>query len=89
MEYPAQVGEIKPIMSYTRFFDGADPKLVKSLQDYVSYRGDMRSGGWEAHLHRSDDFLRFTAHQMIVEMLVLHGGAVETETTCKMWKFWK
>lgn len=80
---------IKPLMSYTRFFDGADPKLVKSLQDYVAYRGDMRSGGWEAYLHRSDDFLSFTSHMMIVEMLALHGGAVETETAYKVWKFWK
>ena len=36
--------------------------------------GDLRSGGWEAYLHRTDDFMRFAAHRMIVEMLTLHGG---------------
>jgi hypothetical protein len=39
----------------------------------------MRSGGWEAYLHRSDDFLRFTAHILVVEMLTLHGGPLKTE----------
>jgi len=53
---------------------------VAALKGYYVFRGDLRSGGWEAYLHRSDDFLRFTAHVMILEMLALHGGAVETDT---------
>lgn len=73
-------------MSYTRFFDGADPELVKALQAYVLYRSDLRSGGWEAHLHRSDDFLKFTAHRMIVEMLALHGGVLKTQSVFTFWK---
>ena len=47
---------------------------VATLRDYVELSGDQRSGGWEGYLHRSDDFLRFCAHRMIVEMLQLHGG---------------
>lgn len=81
-------GTLKPLMTYTRLFDGADPDLVTSLKAYVAYRGDLRSGGWEAHLQRSDDFLRFAAHQMIVEMLALHGGALKTESICT-WTCWK
>ena len=77
---------IEPIMSYTRFFDGADPELVKLLKAYRHYRGDMRSGGWEAYLHRSEDFLHFTSHVMIVEMLNLHGGTLRTEMVLRTWK---
>ncbi len=69
----------QPLMSYTRFFDGADPKLVSSLRHYTAWRGDMRSGNWEAHLHRSEDFIRFVSHLMIVEMLSLHGGVIQTD----------
>ena len=76
---PAEPESIRPIMSYTRFFDGADRKLITALRGYYILRGDMRSGGWEAYLHRSDDFLRFTAHTLIVEMLSLHGGLLKTQ----------
>ena len=64
----------KPIMSYTRLFDARDADLVAALRDYLELGGDQSSGSWEAHLHRSEDFIRFTAHLMIVEMLTLHGG---------------
>jgi hypothetical protein len=68
------VAPVEPIMAYTRMFDGADADLVAALRDYVELSGDRRSGGWEAYLHRSEDFIRFTAHRMILEMLMLHGG---------------
>lgn len=64
----------KPFMAYTRLFDGADANLTAALRDYLELNGDLRSGGWEASLYRSEDFLRFTSHLMIVEMLTLHGG---------------
>jgi hypothetical protein len=64
----------QPIMSYTRLFDGADAELTALLRDYVVLSGDLRSGGWEAYLHRTEDFIRFASHRMIVEMLTLHGG---------------
>ena len=64
----------KPLMSHTRMFDGSDADLVDALRDYVKFNGDRRSGGWEAYLHRSEDFIRFTAHRMIAEMFKLHGG---------------
>lgn len=65
---------IRPIMSYTRLFDGSDADLTALLRDYVILSGDLRSGGWEAYLHRTEDFIRFSSHRMIVEMLTLHGG---------------
>lgn len=64
----------RPIMSYTRLFDATDADLTATLRDYVELNGDLRSGGWKAYLDRSEDFLRFAAHRMITEMLVLHGG---------------
>ncbi|MEX1097311.1 MAG: hypothetical protein WED34_14795 [Planctomycetales bacterium] len=72
-----------PLMSYTRLFDGADSDLQATLRDYVEFLGDERSGGWRAYLHRSDDFIRFTSHLMIVEMLTLHGGEAQTKYVLK------
>ncbi|GIX04027.1 MAG: hypothetical protein KatS3mg113_1033 [Planctomycetaceae bacterium] len=74
----------QPFMSYTRLFDGADPKIAARLRDYVELSGDLRAGGWEAYLHRSDDFIRFTAHLMIVEMLQLHGGESQRRLVVKL-----
>ncbi len=71
---PWQTDPRMPLMSYTRLFDGSDAELVAALRDYVELNGDLRSGGWEAYLHRSDDFIRFTSFRMILEMLSLHGG---------------
>lgn len=79
-------GSIKPLMTYTRFFDGADPRLVRTLKYYVGYRSDRRSGDWEAYLHRSDDFIQFASYLMVLEMLALHGGPVQTEYVLPCWK---
>jgi hypothetical protein len=76
---PVQPDSAEPVMSYTRFFDGADRQLIQALRGYYVLRGDMRSGGWEAYLHRSDDFLQFASHILVVEMLSLHGGPLKTE----------
>jgi hypothetical protein len=86
-----QVGEpfdpTQPLMSYTRLFDGTDSKLTARLRDYVELNGDLRAGGWEAYLHRSEDFIRFTAHVMIVEMLQLHGGEARKRIVFKLRKY--
>jgi len=76
-----------PLMSYTRVFDGADADLVAALRDYVELNGDLRSGGWEGYLHRSDDFVRFTSYRMILEMLSLHGGEGKHRLICKFRKY--
>lgn len=77
----------QPFMSYTRLFDGADAALVAHLRDYMEVSGDRRSGGWEAYLHRSEDFIRFTSHLMILEMLTLHGGQAKRQIIFKMRKY--
>ncbi|HID23177.1 MAG TPA: hypothetical protein EYP14_12350 [Planctomycetaceae bacterium] len=76
----------KPLMSYSRLFDGADADLVARLRDYVELSGDRRSGGWEGYLHRSEDFIRFTTHVMIVEMLTMHGGETRRRFVFKLRK---
>lgn len=76
----------EPLMSYTRMFDGADPQLTARLRDYYELSGDLRSGGWEAYLNRSEDYIRFTSHVMIVEMLQLHGGEAKRRMVVKLRK---
>ncbi|TWT59316.1 hypothetical protein [Rubinisphaera italica] len=73
-EDPFAYGSSQPYMSYTRVFDGADADFTASLRNYLELSGDQRSGGWTGHLHRSEDFIRFCMHRMILEMLQLHGG---------------
>ncbi|WP_298860281.1 hypothetical protein [uncultured Gimesia sp.] len=77
----------QPFMSYTRLFDGSDAALVAHLRDYLEVSGDRRSGGWEAYLHRSEDFIRFTSHLMILEMLTLHGGQAKHQIIFKVRKY--
>ena len=77
----------QPFMSYTRLFDGSDSALVAHLRDYLEVSGDRRSGGWEAYLHRSEDFIRFTSHLMILEMLTLHGGQAKHQIIFKVRKY--
>jgi hypothetical protein len=84
---PWQSNPHLPLMSYTRVFDGSDADLVAALRDYVELNGDLRSGGWEGYLHRSDDFIRFTSYRMILEMLSLHGGEGKHRMIFKFRKF--
>lgn len=77
----------QPLMSYTRMFDGADAKLTARLRDYVELNGDFRSGGWQAYLQRSEDFIRFASHVMIVEMLQMHGGEARKRVVFKVRKY--
>ena len=57
--------------------------VLAALRDYVELSGDRRSGGWEGYLQRSEDFIRFTAHMMIVEMLTEHGGEAKRRLVFK------
>ncbi len=66
-------------MSYVRLYDGADEDVVAALRDERALSGDLRSGGWEAELNRSEDFIRFCCRRSIREMLELHGGLAERE----------
>lgn len=85
--YDVEFDPTQPLMSYTRMFDGADAELVNKLRDYLELRGDRRQGSWEEYLHRSEDFIRFVSHVMIVEMLSVHGGANRTQIVFKFRKY--
>ncbi len=84
---PWQLDPHQPLMSYTRIFDGADGELVAALRDYVELNGDLRSGGWEEYLHRSEDYIRFCSYRMILEMLSLHGGEGKHRLILKFRKY--
>jgi hypothetical protein len=84
---PWQLDPRLPLMSYTRIFDGADGDLVAALRDYVELNGDLRSGGWEEYLHRSEDFIRFCSYRVILEMLSLHGGEGKHRLILKLRKY--
>ncbi len=71
LEYSA---EPQPVMSYTRIFDSSDPDLAGVMRDYVELNGELRSGGFKGWTQRSDDYVRFCMHRMILEMFQLHGG---------------
>ncbi len=66
--------EPEPIMSYTRIFDSSDPDLTAVMRDYVELNGQLREGGFKGWTQRSDDFIRFCMHRVILEMFQLHGG---------------
>ncbi|MFH5802937.1 hypothetical protein [Alienimonas sp. DA493] len=70
-----------PYMSYVRLYDGADEDVAAALRDRRALSGDLRSGGWEAQINRSEDFIRFCCRRSIREMLELHGGLAEREYT--------
>lgn len=74
----------EPIMAFTRVYDGRDQDLLARLRDYYELNGDERAGGWRGYLQRSDDFIRFTAHVSIVEMLTLHGGETRRRYVWKL-----
>lgn len=78
---------LQPFMSYTRLFDGTDAKLVANVRDYLEVHADQRSGGWEGYLSRTEDFIRFASHRMIVEMLTLHGGEGKRRIVFKLRKY--
>jgi len=85
--YDVEFDPTQPLMSYTRQFDGSEGELVNKLRDYLELRGDRRQGSWEEYLHRSEDFIRFVSHVMIVEMLSAHGGANRTQIVFKLRKY--
>jgi len=76
----------KPVMSYTRMFDGKDEAVVALLRDYVEITGDKRSGGWEGYMQRTDDYITFCCHIMIIDTLTVHGGGLATKVWLKIRK---
>jgi hypothetical protein len=84
--WSAAASPVEPLMAYTRIFDGSDSALVAELRDYAELSAELRGGEWEGYLQRSDDFIRFACHQMIEEMLTLHGGEARRRIVLKFRK---
>ncbi|MFW6169133.1 MAG: hypothetical protein ACODAD_01500 [Planctomycetota bacterium] len=68
----------QPIITHTRIYRGDDEKLTQRLEDYCFFRDDARIGGWQSYLVRSQDFIRFSCHLHIAEVLAARGGSGET-----------
>ncbi len=75
---PRGVPSDEPVMQHMKSYSGNDADFTTALQDYYYSRDDVRMGGWEHYLRRSDDFIRFCCRLHIWEMLSARGGAGET-----------
>jgi hypothetical protein len=84
---PSQFEATEPLMAYVRLFDATDQRLIDRLSDYLELTGQLRSGDLEAHMKRSEFFRKFTAHVMISEMLLLHGGEARRRLVLKPRKY--
>ena len=69
---------VRPVISHTRIYDGADMEFTEALASYYYFRDEARFGGWQAYLQRSDDFIGFCCHMHISETLSARGGVGET-----------
>ncbi|MGA2030897.1 MAG: hypothetical protein ABSG68_01460 [Thermoguttaceae bacterium] len=68
----------EPVLRHTRTYNGHDAEFTDALNSYYFTRNDVRLGGSEGYLQRSDDFLRFCCHMHLWEMLSARGGAGES-----------
>jgi hypothetical protein len=75
---PCGVPSDEPVMQHMKSYRGNDVEFTTALEDYYYSRDDIRMGGWQNYLRRSDDFIRFCCHLHIWEMLSARGGAGET-----------
>lgn len=70
-----------PVMRHTATFSGDDPAVVAALKLDSRIYEDERRDGWQGHLQRSEDFIRFCSRMHLQEMLSARGGADETRVT--------
>ncbi|MCY2975125.1 MAG: hypothetical protein NTW52_10725 [Planctomycetota bacterium] len=80
---PVASAQSEPIISHMRSYNGSDGDFTQALSDYYYFRDDGRFGGWEAYLHRSEDFIRFCCHQHMVETLAARGGELKSRTVVR------
>ena len=70
--------QYEPIISHMHTYNGNDEDFTQALGEYFYFRDESRSGGWQAYLQRSEDFIRFCCYQHIVETLSSRGGQLES-----------
>lgn len=76
---PQAIIQHEPVLSHTRLYDGSDSYFTERLANFVSVNDERRSTGWQAHLSRTDDFVRFCCRLHLAEMLESRGGADRSE----------
>jgi hypothetical protein len=77
-ERPSLIAQYEPVISYMKAYNGSDEDFTESLEEYFYFRDDVRFGGWQAYLQRSEDFIRFCCHRHIAETLAARGGQLES-----------
>ncbi len=70
-----------PVLRHTSTFNGNDPAVIAALKQDSRVHADERMDGWQGHLQRSGDFIRFCSRMHIQEMLSSRGGADQTRVT--------
>lgn len=76
---PEPLPQSRPIISYTRLYNGKDSEFTEKLAHYFYHQDDARFGGWQAYLQRPDDFIRFCCHLHVTETLTARGGAGKSQ----------
>jgi hypothetical protein len=72
---PAACPQTEPIITHTKLYRGNDNEFTQRLANYFYFQDDARFGGWQGHLQRPDDFVRFCCHLHVAETLTARGGA--------------
>jgi hypothetical protein len=72
---PPLLPQTRPVISYTKIYDGKDADFTAQLESYFYQQDDARFGGWKGYLQRPDDFLRFCCRLHVTETLAARGGA--------------
>ncbi len=75
---PMSVPSNAPVLRHTKTYIANDGDFTTALESYYKFRDDSRMGGWQSYLQRTDDFIRFSCHMHISEMLTARGGAGES-----------
>ncbi len=78
MVRPALVPQHEPIISHMSSYNGHDEDFTRRVADYFYFRDDVRFGGWQAYLQRSEDFIRVCCHFHVTETLACRGGEEES-----------
>ena len=78
VDRPPLIAQYEPIISHMKAYNGSDEDFTESLEEYFYFRDDVRFGGWQAYLQRSEDFIRFCCHRHVVETLAARGGQLES-----------
>ncbi|MCC6509843.1 MAG: hypothetical protein IT423_12090 [Pirellulaceae bacterium] len=75
---PPLVPQHEPIIAHMRNYNGHDEDFTRRVSDYFYFRDDVRFGGWQAYLQRSEDFIRVCCHFHVTETLACRGGEEES-----------